>query len=89
MCFQVLGGFAENTFLVFSFYPVIILFGVLQSEGDYVSERLILSCAETWLINNQTDWQLLDSDEIIEFYGNLGNPFGIIRKVKVQADLMD
>ena len=33
------------------------------------------------------NYSLLDSDEIIEVYDNLGNPFDIIHKVKVQADL--
>ena len=33
------------------------------------------------------NYNLLDNDEIIEVYDNLGNPFDIIHKVKVQADL--
>ena len=36
---------------------------------------------------NKYDYDLLDNDEIIEVYDNLGNPFDIIHKVKVQADL--
>ncbi|MBQ2635945.1 MAG: AAA family ATPase [Methanobrevibacter sp.] len=35
------------------------------------------------------DYNLLDNDEIIEVYDNLGDPFDIIHKVKVQADLRD
>ncbi len=35
------------------------------------------------------NYNLLDNDEIIEVYDNLGNPFDIIHKVKVQADLRD
>ena len=35
------------------------------------------------------NYNLLDNDEIIEVYDNLGNPFDIIHKVKVQADLKD
>ena len=35
------------------------------------------------------NYNLLDSDEIIEVYDNLGNPFDIIHNVKVQADLRD
>lgn len=35
------------------------------------------------------NYNLLDNDEIVEIYDNLGNPFDIIRKVKVQADLRD
>lgn len=35
------------------------------------------------------NYNLLDNDEIIEIYDNLGNPFDIIHKVKVQADLKD
>ena len=34
------------------------------------------------------NYNLLDNDEIIEVYDNLGDPFDIIHKVKVQADLM-
>lgn len=34
-------------------------------------------------------YNLLDNDEIIEVYDNLGNPFDIIHKIKVQADLKD
>ena len=33
------------------------------------------------------NYNLLDNDEIIEVYDNLGNPFDIIHKVKIQADL--
>ena len=33
------------------------------------------------------NYNLLDNDEIIKVYDNLGNPFDIIHKVKVQADL--
>ncbi len=36
---------------------------------------------------NKYDYDLLDNDEIIEVYDNLGDPFDIIHKVKVQADL--
>lgn len=35
------------------------------------------------------NYNLLDNDEIIEVYDNLGNPFDIIHKIKVQADLKD
>lgn len=35
------------------------------------------------------NYNLLDNDEIIEIYDNLGNPFDIIHKIKVQADLMN
>ena len=35
------------------------------------------------------NYNLLDIDEIIEVYDNLGNPFDIIHKIKVQADLKD
>ena len=35
------------------------------------------------------NYNLLDNDEIVEVYDNLGNPFDIIHKVKVQADLKD
>lgn len=35
------------------------------------------------------NYNLLDNDEIIEIHDNLGNPFDIIHKVKVQADLKD
>lgn len=34
------------------------------------------------------NYNFLDNDEIIEVYDNLGDPFDIIHKVKVQADLM-
>lgn len=33
------------------------------------------------------NYNLLDNDEIIEVYDNLGNPFDIIHEVKVRADL--
>lgn len=35
------------------------------------------------------NYNLLDNDEIIEVYDNLGNPFDIIHKIKVQADLKE
>ncbi len=35
------------------------------------------------------NYNLLDNDEIIGVYDNLGNPFDIIHKIKVQADLKD
>ena len=35
------------------------------------------------------NYNLLDSDEIMEVYDNLGNPFDIIHKIKVQADLKE
>ncbi len=35
------------------------------------------------------NYNLLDKDEITEVYDNLGNPFDIIHKIKVQADLKD
>lgn len=35
------------------------------------------------------NYNLLDNDEIIEVYDNLGNLFDIIHKIKVQADLKD
>ena len=38
---------------------------------------------------NKYNYDLLDSDEIIEVYDNLGNPFDIIHNIKVQADLRD
>ena len=38
---------------------------------------------------NKYNYDLLDSDEIIEVYDNLGNPFDIIHDIKVQADLRD
>lgn len=40
-------------------------------------------------IADKYNYNLLDRDEIIEVYDNLGNPFDIIRKVKLKADLMD
>ena len=54
-------------------------YNLLDDTNFYLTEKI----DDT----DKYDYNLLDNDEIIEVYDNLGNPFDIIHKVKVQADL--
>ena len=56
-------------------------YGLIKDTNFYLTEKL--DGVEKY------NYNLLDNDEIIEVYDNLGNPFDIIHKVKVQADLKD
>ncbi|RAP45898.1 MAG: hypothetical protein BZ136_08135 [Methanosphaera sp. rholeuAM74] len=35
------------------------------------------------------DFNLLENDEVLDVYDNLGKPFDVIHKVKVKSDLRD
>lgn len=56
-------------------------YNLLDDTNFYLTEKIDGA--------DRYDYNLLDNDEIIEVYDNLGNPFDIIHKVKVQADLRD
>ena len=56
-------------------------YNFMEETNFYLSQKAI--------DNDKYNHNLLERNEILDIYEDLGNPFDIIHKVKVQADLKD